>query len=71
VSKAAFEKIAEGLREILEMKKPIWDKKRPDSVGKPKKLTPAKKSAAKAAAKKAGRPYPNLIDNMQAARKNK
>jgi hypothetical protein len=53
------------------MKKPIWDKKRPDSVGKPKKLEPAKKAAAKAAAKKAGRKYPNLIDNMQAARKNK
>ena len=29
----------------------------------------AKKSAAKAAAKKAGRPYPNLVDNMRAARK--
>ena len=53
------------------MKKPIWDKKRPSDLGKPKKLPPAKKSAAKAAAKKAGRPYPNLIDNMQAARKNK
>jgi hypothetical protein len=54
-----------------EVKKPIWDKKRPSDLGKPKKLTSAKKSAAKAAAKKAGRPYPNLIDNMQAARKNK
>jgi len=53
------------------MKKPIWDKKRPSDLGKPKKLTSAKKSAAKAAAKKAGRPFPNLIDNMQAARKNK
>lgn len=53
------------------MKKPVWDKKRPSDLGKSKKLTPAKKSAAKAAAKKAGRPYPNLIDNMQAARKNK
>lgn len=53
------------------MKKPVWDKKRPSGLGKPKKLTPSKKSAAKAAAKKAGRPYPNLIDNMQAARKNK
>jgi hypothetical protein len=54
-----------------EVKKPVWDKKRPSGLGKPKKLTPSKKSAAKAAAKKAGRPYPNLIDNMQAARKNK
>jgi hypothetical protein len=32
-------------------------------------LSPAKKRAAKARAARAGRPYPNLIDNMQAARK--
>jgi hypothetical protein len=51
--------------------KEIWDKKRPKSLGKPKKLTPAKKAKAKAMAKKAGRPYPNLIDNMRAARKKK
>lgn len=51
--------------------KPIWDKKRPKSLGKPKKLSPAKKAKAKAMAKKAGRPYPNLIDNMRAARKKK
>jgi hypothetical protein len=49
--------------------KEVWDKERPKGLGKPKKLTPAKKSAAKAAAKKAGRPYPNLVDNMRAARK--
>jgi hypothetical protein len=49
--------------------KAIWDKKRPKSLGKPKKLTPAKKSQAKAMAKKAGRKYPNLVDNMRAARK--
>jgi hypothetical protein len=47
---------------------PIWDKKRPKSIGKPKALTPAKKASAKAAAKKAGRPYPNLVDNMRAAK---
>ena len=47
---------------------PVWDKKRPKSLGKSKALTPAKKSAAKAAAKKAGRPYPNLVDNMRAAK---
>lgn len=47
---------------------PVWDKKRPKSLGKPKALAPAKKAAAKAAAKKAGRPYPNLIDNMRAAK---
>jgi hypothetical protein len=47
----------------------IWDKKRPKDLGKPKKLTSAKKSKAKAMAKAAGRPYPNLVDNIRAARK--
>ena len=47
----------------------VWDKARPKGLGKPKKLSPAKKKAAKAAAKAAGRSYPNLIDNMRAARK--
>lgn len=53
------------------MKKPVWDKKRPAGLGKSKKLSPAQKASAKASAKKAGRPYPNLIDNMKAARKKK
>ncbi|NDA88437.1 MAG: DNA-binding protein, partial [Betaproteobacteria bacterium] len=35
------------------------------------KLTPAQKSAAKAKAKAAGRPYPNLIDNAAVAKKSK
>ena len=47
----------------------VWDKARPEGLGKPKKLSPAKKASAKAAAKAAGRPYPNLIDNMRAAKK--
>ena len=47
--------------------KPVWDKK--DPTGKDKKLSPKKKSAAKARAKAAGRPYPNLIDNMAMAKK--
>ena len=47
----------------------VWDKPRPKGLGSPKKLSPAKKASAKAAAKAAGRPYPNLIDNMKAARK--
>ena len=46
----------------------VWDKPRPESLGAPKKLTSAKKAKAKAAAKSAGRPYPNLIDNMRAAK---
>ena len=47
----------------------VWDKPRPKDLGKSKKLSPAKKSMAKAAAKAAGRSYPNLVDNMRMARK--
>ena len=53
------------------MAKAVWDKPRPKGLGGSKKLTPAQKASAKAAAKKAGRPYPNLVDNMRAARKGK
>jgi hypothetical protein len=34
---------------------------------KSRHLSPAKKSAAKARARRAGRPYPNLVDNMRMA----
>ncbi len=53
------------------MKKKIafWDKKNPNKTSK--KLTPAQKSAAKARAKAAGRPYPNLVDNAAAKRTKK
>jgi len=43
--------------------------KRPRPAGKTRKLSPRKKAAAKARAKKAGRRYPNLVDNMNAAKK--
>jgi hypothetical protein len=46
----------------------VWDKKRPKSLGAPKPMSPAKKAKAKAMAKAGGRPYPNLVDNMRAAR---
>jgi hypothetical protein len=46
----------------------VWDKPRPAGLGKPKKMSPVKKAKAKAAAKAAGRPYPNLVDNMRAAK---
>jgi hypothetical protein len=49
--------------------KPVWDKKRPKDLGEPKSLSAKKKKSAKARAKAAGRPYPNLVDNMAAARK--
>jgi hypothetical protein len=38
---------------------------------KSKPLSSAKKSAAKARAKRAGRPYPNLVDNMRMASNKK
>lgn len=51
------------------MKKEFWDKKNPKKTSK--KLTPAQKSTAKAKAKAAGRPYPNLVDNAAASRGKK
>lgn len=53
------------------MRKPVWDNARPKSLGKPDKLNKSQKASAKASAKKSGRPYPNLVDNMKAARKKK
>lgn len=50
---------------------PVWDKARPKSLGKPKKLTSAQKTKAKSMAQAAGRPYPNLVDNMRAAKSKK
>jgi hypothetical protein len=47
----------------------VWSKPRPSSLGDPVKMSPKKKAKAKAMAKSAGRPYPNLIDNMRAAKK--
>ena len=49
----------------------VWDKPRPKDLGKPKHLSSSKKSKAKAMAKAAGRPYPNLIDNMRALKKTR
>ena len=45
----------------------VWDK--PSPAKKPKKLSLAQKAFARATAKKAGRPYPNLVDNMRAMKK--
>jgi hypothetical protein len=47
--------------------KKVWETKDPSK--KDKKMTPGQKASAKAAAKKAGRPYPNLVDNMNASKK--
>jgi hypothetical protein len=50
-------------------KKPVWDK--PNPKKKHKDLSSKQESAAKARAKAAGRPYPNLVDNMAIAKKSK
>ena len=50
----------------MNSKKP-WDK--PNPKKKSSKLTDSQKASAKASAAKAGRPYPNLVDNMNAAKK--
>lgn len=47
----------------------VWDKPRPTDLGAPQKLSPAKKASAKASAKRAGRRWPNLVDNMRMAAK--
>jgi hypothetical protein len=46
--------------------KPFWDTKNPKKKSTP--LTDSQKAAAKARAKKAGRSYPNLVDNAWAAK---
>lgn len=49
--------------------KKVWNK--PDPTKKDKPLSKGQKASAKAKAKAAGRPYPNLVDNMNAAKKGK
>lgn len=49
-------------------KLPPWERKRPGIKPSKKKLTPAQVAAAKARAERAGRRYPNLVDNMWAAK---
>lgn len=51
------------------IEKEVWDKPNPvQKAGKSSKLSPAAKAKAKARAKVAGRPYPNMVDNIWAAR---
>jgi len=52
------------------MEKPFWDKKPPKDAEE-KHLSRKKVQLAKAHARAAGRPYPNLIDNAAAARAGK
>ena len=48
--------------------KPPWGQDNPKGAGDHQPLSAPAKAAAKRRAKAAGRPYPNLVDNMQAAK---
>ena len=51
---------------------PPWERENPKAAGDHAPLSPQAKAAAKRHAEEAGRPYPNLVDNMrQAARGHK
>jgi len=57
--------IAGGVNVYNMKAKPVWEKENPNKKSTP--LSSSQKTAAKARAKKAGRPYPNLVDNMAAS----
>lgn len=50
--------------------KPFWEKDAPKDA-KEKHLDRSQKQKAKAMARAAGRPYPNLVDNVRASKKGK
>jgi hypothetical protein len=59
-----------GSKKEMKMKDggPVWSKPMPKNKMKGK-LTSAEKSRAKARAKAAGRPYPSMVDNLNARKK--
>jgi hypothetical protein len=56
--------------ETKKTRTPPWKKKRP-KIGARVKLSAEDKEAARARAARAGRRYPNLIDNMWEAKRKK
>lgn len=53
---------------MVASRRPPWKRPNPrKKSGTSRKLTPAQKRHAKKTARKAGRRYPNLIDNMREA----
>jgi len=50
--------------------RPFWEKEAPKDA-RVKHLDKSQKQSAKAMARAAGRPYPNLVDNAAAARSKK
>jgi hypothetical protein len=49
--------------------KEVWNTKNPKKKSTP--LSSSKKAEAKSRASKAGRPYPNLVDNMAVSRRGR
>jgi len=60
-----YEKSSESMENMVK-KKAFWDTKNPKKKSSP--LSDAQKAKAKARAKAAGRPYPNLVDNAWASK---
>ncbi|MEE5091969.1 hypothetical protein V2H26_18545 [Xanthomonas euvesicatoria] len=56
---------------MTEFTSPPWKRPNPKGKAKSTPLTDAQKAAAKQRAEEAGRPYPNLVDNMWASRQPK
>lgn len=54
------------MENMVKKKKAFWDTKNPKKKSSP--LSDAQKAKAKARAKAAGRPYPNLVDNAWASK---
>lgn len=67
-SVGVFSREIEAVMTKKSQQKPPWKKPNPRKTSKP--LSPQAKAAAKQRAKRAGREYPNLIDNMVAASKD-
>lgn len=57
-------------REDMKSSSPPWKKSAPKK-SRHTKLSAQSRQSAKAAAKRAGRKYPNLVDNMKAAKKQR
>lgn len=61
--------VFKSFRQIREANKAVWDKPNPKAeAGKSEKLSPGQKARAQARARSAGRSYPNMVDNIWAAR---
>jgi hypothetical protein len=57
-----------GERSMPSSRKPPWKRPNPKAASKATPLSPRQQDAARKRAEEAGRRYPNLVDNMWAAR---